>query len=72
MDKKELVMKVLDEIGMVDAEYISCRIKRVYGETVSRAQVSGILRPMVAAGKVGKSNCGYGKTVYWINERCFK
>lgn len=72
IDKKTLVTTILETVGMVDAGYISCAIKRKLGEEVSKSQVSGILRAMYARGEVGKSNCGYGKTVYWLNKERVK
>ena len=72
IDKKALVIAVLETTGAVDAGYISCAIKRKLGEEVSKSQVSGTLRSMYARGEVGKSNCGYGKTVYWLNKERVK
>ena len=65
---QKIILKALNQTGCVDADFISCYIKRKFNETITKSQVTGALRPLVAKGMVGKSNCGYGKNVYWINE----
>lgn len=63
---KEAILAIMIKYGAQDARHIAMDAKRVLGVDLSPAQVSGILRPMVARGQVGCSNCGAGGTHYWL------
>lgn len=68
MTKSKMVYETLKQYSCVNSKVLSGWIKRIYNEDISPASVSGSLRKYVAQGKVGKSNCGNGSTVYWVIE----
>ena len=68
-DLKEMrrahILEVLREHPCLNAKEIAFFIKQKHGgDLLSPQTISGLLRPMVAAGTIGKSNTT-GKTVYW-------
>ena len=67
MTKQELVVKALEMNGTSNSKQLSCIIKRKLGIDMTPSAVGGVLRTMVARGQVGKSNCGAGCTMYWLN-----
>lgn len=69
--KKTLIQEALENYGTCNAKQLSCYIKRKYNETISPAAVSGVLRTLVTRGVVGKSNCGAGSTMYWVNNSTY-
>lgn len=69
MTKQEIVIKALEMNGTSNSKQLSCVIKRKMGIDMTPSAVGGVLRAMVAKGQVGKSNCGAGSTVYWLNNR---
>lgn len=66
--KRDVVRAVLAQRSCVSAQDLARWIKRDIGLTMTPSAVAGVLRPMVSSGEVGSSNCGYGSTVYWVNE----
>lgn len=68
MGKKEIVVDTLKRYRCVSASQLSGWIKKTHNVDMSPSSVSGILRGLVSRGLVGKSNCGNGKTVYWVIE----
>ena len=72
MEKQEVIMKVLERSGCQTSKQISALSKRWYNFDISASSASGILKSLEAKGVVGSSNCGYGATVYWLNENIQK
>lgn len=68
MEKKEIVIDTLKKYKSVSASQLSGWIKKTHDVDMSPSSVSGVLRGLVSHGLVGKSNCGNGKTVYWVIE----
>lgn len=67
MTKKEMVIKALRAYGCSDSFQIKGIVYRMFNEEISTSSISGILRPLYAAGYVNKSNAT-GKTVYWLTD----
>lgn len=67
MTKIEMIVNVLHEHPCLNSFEIKGFVYRKYGENISPQSASGTLRPLVAQGKVGKSNAT-GKMVYWLTE----
>ena len=67
MTKVEMITEILREHPCLTSFEIKGFVFRKYGETISPQSASGTLRPLVAQGKVGKSNAT-GKMVYWLTE----
>lgn len=66
---REMVLKVLDRISGLTAEGIAASAKRLYGYSMTPAQVNGAIRPLVRDGTVGASNYGVGKNSYFLIRR---
>lgn len=63
---KQNVLKVLEQHPCLNAKEIAFFVKQIFGgDLMSPQTVSGLLRPLVSAGKVCKDSTS-GKTVYWI------
>ena len=67
MEKVTMITNILHEHPCLNSNEIKGFIYRKYGENISAQSVAGTLRPLIAQGKVGKSNAT-GKMVYWMNE----
>lgn len=67
INKTKFVKDALTTYGTCNAKQLSCFIKRKYNEDISPSVISGVLRTLVAKGAAGKSNCGAGSTMYWVN-----
>lgn len=67
MNKTDFVKEALAEYGTCNVKQLSCFIKRKYNEDITPSSISGTLRTLVAKGLVGRSNCGAGSTMYWVN-----
>lgn len=67
MTKKTFIQEALAEYGTCNAKQLSLFIKRKYQEDISPSSISGVLRTLVSQGLAGKSNCGAGSTMYWVN-----
>ena len=67
MTTREMVVEVLREHPCLNSFEIKGFVFRKFGETISPQSAAGTLRPLIAAGKVGKDN-HTGKTVYWLKE----
>lgn len=62
---RDHIIEALYDHPCISAKEIAFFIKQKHGGDLLRYQtISGMLRPMVAQGTVGKSNTT-GKTVYW-------
>ena len=68
MEKKESVLDTLKKYKCGSASQLSGWIKKTHDVDMSPSSVSGVLRGLVSHGLVGKSNCGNGKTIYWVIE----
>ena len=68
MTKQNMILNMLMEYSCSTSEQISFLVRRAYDEKISKQSISGILRPYVARGIVGKSPNGAGKTVYWVTK----
>ena len=65
---KEQILEALDDHPCISSGMIAFYIKRKHGgDLISKATISGMLRPMVMRGEVAKS-AATGETVYWIVE----
>ena len=67
MTKQEIVVKAIEMNGTSNSKQLSCVIKRKLGIDITPSSVTGTLRTLVSQGLVGKSNCGAGCTMYWLN-----
>lgn len=67
MERITMITNVLHEHPCLNSNEIKGFIYRTYGETISAQSISGLLRSLVAQGKVGKDN-HTGKMVYWMND----
>lgn len=67
MEKITMITNVLREHPCLNSNEIKGFIYRQYGEIISAQSISGMLRSLVAQGKVGKDN-HTGKMVYWMND----
>ena len=67
MEKITMITNVLHEHPCLNSNEIKGFVYRQYGETISAQSIAGMLRPLVAQGKVGKDN-HTGKMVYWMND----
>lgn len=72
MTKQEIVLEALGRFGTSNNKQLSAFIKRKFNVDISPSSVSGTLRTLVAQGLVGKSNCGAGCTMYWLNSPAWK
>lgn len=68
MTKQEIILKGLILNGPSNAKQLASAIKRKLDYDITPASASGTLRTLVALGKVSRSNCGNGSTVYWVNK----
>ena len=68
MEKKEIVMEVLNKYGCLTAKQVSLFAKRTLGEDISPQSAGGQLRSLAVANKVGYST-QEGKTTYWLIRR---
>ena len=66
MTNREAVVKILSDYGTMSALETAAFAKRKLGYSISASEVSGTLRPLISKGFAASSNCGYGKTVYWL------
>lgn len=66
MTKQEIVIDTLGKYNFVNAAQLAGWIKRTHNIDMTASSVSGVLRSLVNKGIVGKSNCGAGKTTYWL------
>lgn len=67
MDKKKMIMEVLNKYGCSNTFQIKGLIYRIYGEIISESSISGQMRPLVSKGLVSKGYDGNHKTVYWLS-----
>ena len=67
MTKQEIVVKALEMNGTSNNKQLSAFIKRKFDVDMTPSSVTGTLRTLVSQGQVGKSNCGAGCTMYWLN-----
>lgn len=67
MEKITMITNVLHEHPCLNSNEIKGFVYRTYGEIISAQSIAGMLRPLVAQGKVGKDN-HTGKMVYWMND----
>lgn len=67
MTKKEIVIEALNQFGTSNNKQLSAFIKRKFDVDMTPSSVTGTLRTLVSQGLVGKSNCGAGCTMYWLN-----
>ena len=67
MERITMITNILHEHPCLNSNEIKGFIYRTYGETISAQSISGLLRPLVARGEVGKDN-HTGKMVYWMND----
>lgn len=68
MTKHNVVKKVLSDYGMMTSSQISMKANTDYNFLIYPASVAGILRSWCTKGLAASSNCGNGKTVYWLNK----
>lgn len=68
MDNKKVVVSVLKDYGCQSSKQIAVLCRRLYDYEISPAAVGGVLRALAAKGYAANSNCGAGKTVYWLTE----
>lgn len=66
MTKNEMVIEILNVHNCLTSKEIANFIWRKFEEIVSPASVSGVLRPMYAAGFIAKGKNLHGSTVYWL------
>ena len=66
MTNKEMVIEILNEYGAMTSRQISVQIFNKMGVSLTPAQVAGVLRPLIAAGKAANSKDEHGKTKYWM------
>lgn len=66
MTKLEMVIDVLRDHPCLSGHEITGFINRKFGQIITAQSAAGTLRPLIAQGKVGKSNAT-GKMVYWLN-----
>ena len=69
MENREVVREILEMSGCQSSKSISAMAKRKFGFEISPAQVSGVLRAMVAKGEVASSSDGSRQKLYWIMRR---
>lgn len=67
MGKQDIVKEILQNYDCQTAKQIAALCKRLYNLDITSSGVGSILRRLTEKGIVGSSNCGYGSTVYWIN-----
>ena len=65
MTNKEMVIEILNEYGAMTSRQISVQIFNKMGVSLTPAQVAGVMRPLIAAGKAANSKDEHGKTKYW-------
>lgn len=68
MTNKDMVTAVLWSYGCSTSNEIANLVHKDFGITITPSQCAGSLRPLIAAGKCSSSNCGLGKTKYWLNK----
>jgi len=66
MEVKEVVRKTLEASGCQSSKSISAMAMRKFGVEVTPAQVSGVLRAMMARGDAACSSDGSNQRVYWL------
>lgn len=66
MDKKKMIMEVLNKYGCSNTFQIKGLIYRTYGEIISESSISGQIRSLVSKGFVAKGYDANRKTVYWL------
>ena len=71
MEKQEVVKMVLELSGCQSSKSISAMAMRKFGFEISPAQVSGVLRAMIARGEAASSSDGAGQKLYWLTRREF-
>lgn len=69
MTNIEAVSNVLKEVNCQTSNQIAVLAKVWYDYDITAAQVAGALRSLSRSDKICSSNCGNGKTVYWLKER---
>lgn len=67
MDKKKMILEVLNKYGCSNTFQIKGLIYRTYNEIISERSISGQIRTLVAKGLVAKGCDADRKTVYWLS-----
>lgn len=62
----EMIIKILSKNSCLTPEEITTRLYRFYGVEITPQKTSGLLRKKELQYKLGSSNCGNGKKVYWV------
>lgn len=69
MTNKDVVIKVLSNHSCLTAMEVRQFAKRLCDYDITPQAVSGIMRPLIAAGLAGSDkHPSNGKTVYWLNK----
>lgn len=67
MTNKEMIIDILKDHSCLTAQEIKGFINRKYNIIISNQSISGVLRPVIAAGHVEKGISPYNnKSVYWL------
>lgn len=67
MDKKKMILEILNKYGCSNAFQIKGLIYRTYGEIIPESSISGQMRSLVSKGIVSKGYDANGKTAYWLS-----
>lgn len=68
MTTKEMALEVLKQHSCLTGFEIKGFIHRWYNVDVSPQSISGLLRPLVSKGYIGKCAGPNGKMAYWISD----
>ena len=63
---KEMVIEMLSTYGAMTSRQISVQLYNKMGVSLTPAQVSGSLRPLLAKGYAANSKDDRGQTRYWL------
>lgn len=69
MSNKEIVIEILQTYGCSTAKQIANLAHRDYDVALTPAQVSGVIRPLIAKGLAANSKNDKNMTVYWLNKK---
>ena len=65
-ERRELIVNILNKYGCATSREIMNLLLRDCEVKLTAAQISGVLRPMVAKGLAASSKDAYNTTVYWL------
>lgn len=68
MTNKEMVVEVLTKYGAMTSKQLAVQLNIKKGVIMTPAQVAGVLRPMIAKGKVASSKDDRNQMRYWFVE----